>query len=201
MRDDLPLPVVLFGVPVHNLSADEALDRLLRDAEERRPRHVVTSNLDFLRQSRHDPEMHRIHLDADLVLADGMPLLWLSRLFGHPLKEKVSGSDLVPRLAERARAAGLSVFAVGGAPGVAERALRVLSDRFPGLRVSGWASPPVEPLLRMEVEEIRRRILESKAHIVFVALGTPKQEKWIRLQHAEGGLGVTVGIGGSLDFL
>ncbi|HEX7897799.1 MAG TPA: WecB/TagA/CpsF family glycosyltransferase [Planctomycetota bacterium] len=198
---ETPLPIVLLGVPVHNLSAEEALDRVLRDAEERRPCHVVTSNLDFLRQSRTDPEMHRIHLDADLVLADGMPLLWLSRLFGCPLKERVAGSDLVPRLAERARAAGLSVFAVGGAPGVAERALRVLSERFPGLRVSGWMSPPVAPLLRMETDEIRDRVLETKPHILFVALGTPKQEKWIRLLHAEGGMAVAVGIGGSLDFL
>ncbi len=201
MREDVPLPVVLFGVPVHNLSAEEAIDLLLRDAEERRTRHVVTSNLDFLRLARIDPEMHRIQLDADLVVADGMPLLWLSRLFGRPLKERVSGSDLVPRLAERARAAGLSVFAVGGAPGVAERALQALSDRFPGLRVSGWVSPPVAPLLRMQVEEVRDRLLQANPHIVFVALGTPKQEKWIRLQHAEGGVGVTVGIGGSLDFL
>jgi N-acetylglucosaminyldiphosphoundecaprenol N-acetyl-beta-D-mannosaminyltransferase len=201
MRNPPSLPVVLFGVPVHNLSAEEALDRVLRDAEERRPCHVVTSNLDFLRQSRHDPEMHRIHLDADLVLADGMPLIWLSRLFGAPLKERVAGSDLVPRLAERARAAGLSVFAVGGAPGVAERALGVLRERFPGLHVSGWASPPVAPLLRMETDEIRRSVSEKRPHIVFVALGTPKQEKWIRLHHGEAGMAVAVGIGGSLDFL
>ena len=198
---ELPVPLVLFGVPVHNLDADEALERVLRDAEERRPCHVVTSNLDFLRLSQTDPEMHHIHLEADLVVPDGMPLIWLSRLFGPPLKERVTGSDLVPRLAERARDRDISIFAVGGAPGVAERALGELQARYPGLRVRGWLSPPMVPLLQMEHEELRAKILESDPHVVFVALGTPKQEKWIRLQRAEGGLPVAVGVGGSLDFL
>lgn len=201
MLNETPVPLVILGVPVHNLSAEETLERVLRDAADRRPCHVVTSNLDFLRLARQDPEMHHIHLDADLVVPDGMPLVWLSRLFGPALKERVTGSDLVPRLAERARAAGLSVFAVGGAPGVAERALEVLRERFPGLAVRGSFSPPMVPLLQMEQEEIRRRVLDSRPHIVFVALGSPKQEKWIRLQCLEGGFPVAVGIGASLDFL
>lgn len=198
---ELPVPLVILGVPVHNLDAEEALERVLRDAEERRPCHVVTSNLDFLRQSWEDPEMHHIHVEADLVIPDGMPLIWLSRLFGPPLKERVTGSDLVPRLAERARTREISIFAVGGAPGVAELALAKLQERYPGLKVNGWLSPPMVPLLRMDHEELREKILESDPHVVFVALGSPKQEKWIRLQRAEGGLPVAVGVGGSLDFL
>jgi N-acetylglucosaminyldiphosphoundecaprenol N-acetyl-beta-D-mannosaminyltransferase len=196
-----PRALFLLGVPVHDVSEDEAVEWIARRARSGPPCHVVTSNLDFLRVALEDPEMQRIHLEADLVVADGMPLVWASRLFGPALRERVAGSDLVPRLAAVARARGLSVYAVGGGPGVAEKALRVLAERHPGLRIAGWESPEAAPLHRMDDDELLRRVREARPDLLFVALGSPKQEKWIRLHSGGWNVPVAIGVGGSLDFL
>jgi N-acetylglucosaminyldiphosphoundecaprenol N-acetyl-beta-D-mannosaminyltransferase len=183
------------------VTQDQVVAWIAERARSGAPSHVVTANLDFAFRSWRDPEIHRIHFEADLVLADGMPLVWFSRLFGPPLGERVTGSDLVPRLAEAARDHGLSLFALGSAPGVAERALKVLQERYPGLRVAGWYSPPVSPLLQMDHESIVRRIRDARPDILLVAFGMPKQEKWIRLHRADWDVPVAIGVGGSLDFL
>ncbi len=196
-----PGPLVLFGVPVHNVSEAEALTWILERARSHRPGQVVTSNLDFALQAWRDPEMHRIHLEAELVIPDGMPFVWFSRFLGPRLRERVAGSDLVPRLAEAARDRGLSLYAVGGAPGVAERALRILQERYPGLRVAGWESPPMAPLHQMDHEALLRGIREARPDILLVAFGAPKQDKWIRLHLGDWDVPVAIGVGGSLDFI
>src|SRR5579872_3869287 len=102
-REDSPETLLLFGVPFHNVTFDEALARIAARARSGPPSQIVTSNLDFIYQAWKDPEMHRIHLDADLVFADGWPPVTFSRFFGPRLKERVAGSDLVPHLASVAR--------------------------------------------------------------------------------------------------
>jgi N-acetylglucosaminyldiphosphoundecaprenol N-acetyl-beta-D-mannosaminyltransferase len=198
---DGPETLVLFGTPVHNVTTDGALDWIVQRVREKRPGYIVTSNLDFIFQSWLDPEFHRIHVEADLVLADGMPMVWFSRLFGPALKERVPGSDLVPRLAKVARDHGHSLYCVGAGPGVARRAMDLLQERFPGLRVVGCDSPPLAPLLQMNHEEMRQNILKARPDVVLVAFGAPKQEKWIRMNLGECGVPVGIGVGGTLDFI
>lgn len=196
-----PETLVLFGIPIHNMTQEEVLAWVVDRARSKRPGQIVTANTDFALQAWRDPEMHRIQLEADLIVADGMPLVWLSRLFGPALKERVAGSDLVPRLAEVARDHGLTLQAVGGAPGVAQKVMSLLQVRYPGLRVSGCESPPKNPLLRMDHDALVGRIRSRQPDIVLVAFGAPKQEKWINMHVHELGTPVAIGVGASLDFL
>jgi N-acetylglucosaminyldiphosphoundecaprenol N-acetyl-beta-D-mannosaminyltransferase len=200
-REESPETMVLFGVPFHNVTFEEALAGIAARARSGRPSQIVTSNLDFIFQAWKDPEMHRIHLEADLVLADGWPPVAFSRFFGPRLKERVAGSDLVPHLAPVARDRGLSIFALGGKPGVAQEAMRILAERFPGLRIAGCESPPLLPLLEMDHSSLCRRIVEAKPDILLVAFGAPKQDKWIRMNRSRIGDPVALGVGASLDFI
>src|SRR5690606_30887207 len=116
----------------------EALERVAHLAERRgQPAYVVTPNVDHLVKLQDDPLFREVYARADLVLADGAPLLWASRLVGTPLRAKVSGSDLFVELAPIAAARGLKLFFMGGRPGAAERAAELLRERHPGLQVVG----------------------------------------------------------------
>ncbi len=196
-----PETLLLFGVPFHNVSRDETLRWMAGRARSGRPAQILTTNLDFILQAWRDPEMHRIHFEADLVLADGVPPVWFSRFFGPALRERVAGSDLVPLLGKTAREHGLSLYALGAAPGVGEKALGILRDANPGLKVAGWDAPPAGPLLELDHEGLRRKIRDARPDVVFVAFGAPKQEKWIRMNAHELDGAVLMGVGGSLDFI
>jgi N-acetylglucosaminyldiphosphoundecaprenol N-acetyl-beta-D-mannosaminyltransferase len=196
-----PETLVLLGTPVHNVSGEQVLAWIASRVRARQPGYIVTSNLDFMLKAWLDPEFHRIHGDAGLVIPDGMPMVWISRLFGPPLKERVPGSDLVPLLAQLARDQGFSVYALGAGPGVARRAMALLEQRFPGLRVAGCESPPPGRLLEMPHEEILRRIEDARPDIALVAFGAPKQEKWIRMHLEQWSVPVALGVGGTLDFI
>jgi N-acetylglucosaminyldiphosphoundecaprenol N-acetyl-beta-D-mannosaminyltransferase len=196
-----PASLLLFGVPFHDVTEDETLQWIADRAKAGTPSHVVTSNLDFMLQAWRDPEMHRIHLDADLVIADGWPPVLFSRFFGPPLRARVAGSDIVPRLGATAREHNLSIFALGGAPGVGEKAMGILKERFPGLRVAGCASPPKATLLEMDHEALRSTLAAARPDILLVAFGAPKQEKWIRMNAEPIQVPVSIGVGGSLDFI
>src|SRR5258708_19007577 len=115
-REESPETLVLFGVPFHNLTFDEALAGIVSRARSGPSAQILTSNLDFIFQAWKDPEMHRIHLEAALVFADGWPPVTFSRFFGPSLRERVAGSDLVPHLALAARDHGLSIYALSGKP-------------------------------------------------------------------------------------
>lgn len=197
-----PQTLVLFGVPFHDVTFEETLEWCVRRMRSGRPACIATANVDFLMQATRDPELQRILLEADLVIADGMPIVWLARRFGPALRQRVTGSDLSPMLATVCARKGLGVFLLGGAPGVAEKAAEVLVARNPGLRIAGTYSPPLASLLEMEHEPILRRLRESKPDLLLVAFGAPKQEKFIHMhlgKHWE--VPLAIGIGGTLDFL
>jgi len=196
-----PTSLLLFGVPFHDVTEDETLQWVVDRAKAGKPCHVVTSNLDFMLQAWRDPEMHRIHLEADLVIADGWPPVLFSRFFGPPLRARVAGSDIVPRLGATAQEHQLSLFALGGAPGVGEKAMGILKERFPGLRVAGCASPPKATLLEMDHEGLRQTLAGARPDVLLVAFGAPKQEKWIRMNAESIRVPVSIGVGGSLDFI
>jgi len=197
-----PPPLLfLLGIPIHNVTTEEALDWLDARARSGRAAQLVTSNLDFIMQAWRDPEMQRIHLDADLVVADGWPPVFFSRFFGPALQGRVAGSDMVVRLGPFARDRGLSLYALGGREGVATEAMRLLGERSPGLRVAGCSSPPVAGLLDMDHEGACAEIARADPDVLLVAFGAPKQDKWIHLNLPRLGRAVAMGIGASLDFI
>lgn len=193
--------VVVLGIPFHDVTFAEAVEWAKNRIASRRPAYIATANVDFLTQASRDPELQRILLEADLVVADGSPIVKLSGHVGPALRERVTGSDLVPMLSEMAAANGYSVFFLGGAPGVPEKAAAELTRRYPGLRVAGCYSPPKADILTMNHADILARLEETKPDLLFVAFGAPKQEKFANMHVRRWSVSVSMGVGGSLDFL
>lgn len=196
-----PVPLVIFGVPFHNVNFEETIDWVVERIRSGRPANIATANLDFVTKAWNDPELQRILIDADLVIADGFPVVKLSPFFGPRLKGRVTGSDLVPKLTERAAQEGLSVFGLGSAEGVAKKAMAVLKSRYPDLKVAGSYSPPFAPLLEMDHRDILRHLEHAHPDLLFVAMGVPKQDKFISMHVRGWNVPVSIGIGGSLDFI
>jgi N-acetylglucosaminyldiphosphoundecaprenol N-acetyl-beta-D-mannosaminyltransferase len=190
------------GVDFDNVTMDEALERIGELIELRRPALVVTPNVDHVVRVQHDPQYAAIVRRADLVLPDGQPLVWLSRLLGEPLKERVAGSDLFPRLCGYAAERGWRVFLLGGAPGAAERARDVLVRRHPALQVVGTHCPPIgfdtDPA---ECERTLASVVAVRPQLVFVGLGSPKQERWIVRNMLRYQPAVSIGVGISFSFV
>lgn len=192
--------IAILGVPFDNLTTRQALALVEEMIASRQPHYFVTPNVDFLTQARYDADLRRILCDANLVLCDGTPVLWASRLLGNPLPERVAGSDMVPLLIRLAVEKNLRLFFLGGSPESMERALANLKTQYPSLNVSGY-SPPYARLHEMDHDDIKRRIAEAKPDMLFVSFGCPKQEKWISMHYKTLGVPVVGGVGGTIDFL
>ena len=177
--------VELLGMDIDRVTRSEAVERVLDAVAAGRGGWMVTPNLHHLREYDRHPDLRWIFREADLVVADGMPLVWASRLKGDPLPERVAGSDLIWSLPAAAAERGASLFLLGGAPGTAEQAATTLRERYPALRVTGWHCPSVG--FEDDADEVRRIEAALRAHpadIVFVALGFPRQDLLIaRLRH------------------
>ena len=201
MSTKLNHSVAVMGLPLANVTANEAVDQIESLILSGGTHQVATANLDFWLNSLNDVHLHRIIAGCSLVLPDGMPLVWISRLLGKPLKERVSGADLVPQLAELSAKKGYGIYLLGGKPGVAERATKVLQEMYPGVNIVGHHAPPLADLERMDHGDALDRIRAAKPDILMVAFGNPKQEKWIRMHAKRSGVPVSIGIGGSMDML
>jgi len=214
MRDT----IVILGIPIDNLDMDETVERIFALIEasrkDGRARQVATVNVDFvvntltwqLSRFRH-PELIDILRRADLVTPDGMPIIWTSRMLGSPLKERVTGADLVPRIAEAAARKGKSIYFLGGQGDVGSRAAQLLQAQFPNLSVAGADSPYVriegEALTGEAVkdQEVVERINRSGADILLIGFGNPKQEVWFERNRSRLRVPVSIGIGGTYEFI
>jgi len=193
--------VAVLGIPFQNVTMDEAVASIEEQIREGGFHQVATANVDFLKNAMRHPELRDILCSCEMVVPDGMPIVWVSRLTGSPLKERVSGIDLVERLADVSARRGYGVFLLGASEQRSQRAARVLRQRYPDLRIVGRYSPEPQPLETMDHEEILRRIEEARPDILLVAFGNPKQEKWISMHRDRLKVPVCIGVGGSLDFL
>ncbi len=171
----------LMGAPMAVVTEAHAVHAVMAAAEAGEGHWTITANLDHLRRY-HDNQIERDLIEeADMVVADGMPLIWASRLAGEPLPERVSGSSMVWSICEIAATSGQSVFLLGGDPSVAEEAARVFATHYPGLQIAGTACPtPGFEHDELELSRLQRQVVEAEPQIVFVALGFPKQDLLIR---------------------
>lgn len=210
--------IVVLGIPLDNLTMDETVDavfNMINDyGVDGRARQVATVNVDFvvntltwrLKKIRH-PELLDILRRADLVTADGMPIVWASKLLGVPLKGRVTGADLVPKLAEEAARRDRSIYLLGGQGDVGEKAADILKSRYPGLKIAGVYSPFVhvegEKIVdaEKEDEDIVARVNRSGADILLIAFGNPKQEVWFDRNRNKLTVPVSIGIGGTYEFI
>lgn len=173
--------ITLRGIRLHALTEAGCVEHLMRELDAGRGGWVVTPNLDHMRRAETDSEFRGMLAEADVVVADGMPLIWASRLQGTPLPQRVAGSSLVWSLAEAAAGRGRSLYLLGGDPGAADNAARVLKSRYPDLRIAGTDCPEVGfDKNARHIEKVLKKMLAAKPDIVYVGLGSPKQERLIR---------------------
>ena len=196
--------VKMFGIPVAKVTENEAVERIVAMAKEHRPgkaAFVATLNVDFVSNAvggwpfGGDEELWGYLKGADLVTADGMPIVLLSKMMRDPLPERVTGADMVPAVCRRCAEEGLSVYVLGGEQPALDEAFARLGD----VRIAGL--DPAFVKLGEDKPEIVARINAAKPDILFVALGNPKQELWMGRNAARLDVGAMVGVGGTFNFI
>lgn len=192
--------VSILGVGIDAVSRADAGRALEAFVEEGGHHQVVTANIDFLSIATRNVGFKQLVNDADLVTADGTPLLWAARYLGASLPERITGPDLIQMAARHSLTQGSSMFFLGAAPGIAAAAVDHLREKYGNIGVAGVYSPPIGDLVGEEDVRIRRLIRDARPDFLFVALGCPKQDFWIDA-HRDLDVPVAVGIGGSFDFL
>ncbi len=208
MPTDSPPPrygaptVKLAGFDFANISAAQCVELIVNERQQGRGGWVLTANTDFLRQAHVDASLRTLYQRADLVVADGMPVIWASRLQGTPLTQgRVCGSDLIYSLPAACERAGLSIFLLGGVDDVAERTEAILAARHPRLRIAGKYSPPFgfekQP---DQYAAMHAAIREARPDIVLVALGAPKSERLVQELRPSAPDAWWLGVGASFEF-
>lgn len=201
MRHKTPDTVALFGLPITNVTMAQAVARVEEYILSGHTHQIATANLDFARNSLNDQYLQRVICECSMVLPDGAPMLWASTLFGTPLKERVTGVDLIPELARLSAARGYGIFLLGSSERNSARAEEVLRELFPGVRIVGRVCPEIQPLHEMDNEGLLREIEAARPEILLVAFGNPKQEIWIHRHRDRLTVPVAIGIGGALDMI
>lgn len=195
----------LFGMEIDVVRMQDAVTQLLEWAacDDGTCRYVVTPNVDHVILFQEHAALRKAYSEASLVLADGAPVVWASRLLGKPLPERVAGSDLAPKLFEAANARGpLKIYLLGGMPGVAKRAAQSITTRWPNIDVVGTASPPLG--FEKDPEQNAALLAEIsllRPDLLLVGLGAPKQELWVYEHRRELAAPVALCIGATIDFL
>ncbi len=184
----------VLGVAFDDVTLDEAVDRALAMLEEDGPHMVATPNPEIVQRAKKDREFAGILAQADLVIPDGVGVVYAAKILGRPLKGRVPGIDFASALMGRMAGTGRRLYLLGAAPGVAEQAAVNLRAKYPGLVVcgahDGFFQDDASPAAAIKA---------ARADVVFVCLGVPKQEKWIAAHGREAGARLYVGLGGSLD--
>lgn len=195
----------LFGIRIDAIDMQQAVARVRQWVSERPDtcRYVVTPNVDHTVLLKENKELQEAYDDASMVLADGHPIVWASRLLGQPVPERVPGSDLVPELFSAVGEQDeLSVFLLGAAPGVARQAADNMKEQWPSVRTVGVYSPPIG--FQDDAEEcayILGRIALSRPDVLVVGLGAPKQECWVHKHRHQIHASVALCVGATIDFL
>lgn len=194
--------ISLMGLDIDNVSLEEAILEIDNLINNKKSSYVVTPNVDHVVQLQKDDLFKKIYMNADLVLTDGMPLVWASKILKKPIKEKVSGSDLFLPLCQHAANKGYKVFFLGGLEGVAQKAADIIIQKYPGFKICGVYSPPFGfENDKSENQKIINMINQADPQILFVGVGAPKQEKWIYKNKNKYKQLVSLAIGASFDFV
>ena len=194
-------PVTVFGLPVAPVTMEETIDEIDRMIEDGTPEYLITANLNFAMLVSEIPRLRDAVAQAAMVIADGMPLVWASRLGSNPIPERVAGSDLVPAICERAAEKGHRIFLLGGAEGAAAKAAEKMVAQYPGLQIVGIEVPPFRPMTEEENEELLDRIRAANADILLVAFGQPKGDIWILENYRKLNVPVSIQVGATINFM
>lgn len=192
----------LLNTYINNLTMSETIDEIEQMIESGKRSYVVAINVDVVMKIENDSYLKKVVDGADMVLVDGMPLVWISKMQGKPLKAKISGSDLVPLLCEEAAKKNYTVFIIGGKDGIAVQAKRRLERSMPGIRIVGTYAPPLGfEKDDDELNKINEMISNVKPDLLIACFGCPKQEKWIYENINKYNAKVSICAGATVDFL
>jgi N-acetylglucosaminyldiphosphoundecaprenol N-acetyl-beta-D-mannosaminyltransferase len=192
----------VLGVPVDAVQMPDVIQRmerwiLQRDAS----RYIAVTSVHGVIESQQDGTFKQTLDSADMVIPDGMPLVWFGRRNGFDMPKRVCGADLFEEFCRATHTKGYTHFLYGGAAGVPEALAEVLERRFPGVRIAGTYSPPFRPLTVEEDRQALEMINRSAADVLWVGLGCPKQERWMYEHRHRLTVPVVVGVGAAFDFL
>lgn len=186
---------------IDNLTMAETLNEIDKLIQKKNCSYVVTPNVDHIVRLEKDEELQKVYKNASLILTDGKPLIWISKWYKTPIKEKISGSDLFPRVCQLAANKNYTMYLLGAAEGVADTAARNLMKKYPGLNIVGIYSPPFGfEKNEQEMNKIKTQIQDVHPDILIVGLGCPKQEKFMYYHCKELGVPISFGLGASIDF-
>lgn len=198
MNTDFP-QADLLGCKLNLATMGECLDIIGFHIEAQKPMHVITLNAEMVYQAKNNPTLRKVINEADLITADGIGVVWGARNLGYAVPERVTGIDLALNLVARAALRGWPIYLLGGNPGVADKAALKLRSSHEGLCVCGTRDGY---FTAEQIPTIIKEINEAGPKILFVGLGAPKQELWIREHLAElAAVPVHIGVGGSLDVI
>lgn len=187
---------------VDNVTQEEAIQHIEMCIKNRTIGHVITPNVDQIVRIENDEYFREICSNAELLLVDGHPLMWIAKWYGTPIREKICGSDLVPLLCEIAAKKGYRVFLLGAAEGVAAKAARILQETYAGLQIAGTYSPPYGfEKDQKEIDHINEMLLDSHADLLFVGMGVPKQDIFIYENMHKYRIPMSFSIGATIDFI
>ena len=186
----------VLGIGVSALGFAQTRDAIIATRGQLHQGYICLGTAHGFTLAQRDPSLKKIYHDARLTTPDGMPLVWL----GPPGTERVYGPDLLLAVCDAGRAVGLRHYFYGGAPGVAETLREKLTARFPGLDVAGTFSPPYRPPTAEENAALRAEITRLRTDVIWISLGTPKQEKFMAEHAAMLDAAVLIGVGAAFDF-
>ncbi len=190
----------VLGVGVSALTLDHARDLVVGTRGQKHLGYICACTVHMIGEARHDPAYRQILNASWLTTPDGMPLVWMAHRQGHQAVTRVYGPDLMLAVCDAGRAVGLRHFFYGGAPGVAEELRLRLTARFPGLQVVGTHAPPYRPLTGEEFTRLQAEIASARPDVVWIGLGTPKQDAFMAAHWQQLDAGVLIGVGAAFDF-
>ena len=188
--------ITMMGCRIDNLSMEETLVRIEEFIRSGQPHQHVVVNVDKLVKASRDPELRRIVNECALVNADGMPVVWASRLLGKPLKERVAGIDLFEALMRRAGEKNWRVFLLGAREDVVSAVADTYRRRYPQLTIAGWRNGY---WTNEEEGQVAEQVRASGADLLFVAISSPKKEQFLGRWQAEMRIPFAMGVGGTFD--
>ncbi|WP_164102563.1 WecB/TagA/CpsF family glycosyltransferase [Candidatus Laterigemmans baculatus] len=201
-----PATVDVWGLPFARVTLEQSIDWIGELVARGEPEYLITANLNYVMLAAQQASLRELSRGAIGVLADGMPIVWRSRIgsrigASEALPERVAGSEMIYRIAERSARDGWRIYFLGAAPGIAQRCADALLERNPGMQIAGVESPPFRQLTAAEEAEQEERIRAARPDVLLVAFGQPKGEQWIAARYKRLGVPVSIQLGASFDFV
>lgn len=192
----------LLNIKVDNLTMNQAIERIDELILEKKNSYIVTPNIDCIIKVENDAMFKEIYEHADLVLTDGKPLIWISKIKRNPIVEKVSGSDLFPKVCELAAKKQYKIFILGAKEGVAEEAAIRLRRQYSKIQVVDTLSPSFGFEKNIdEIQDIISRVKKANPDILVISLGSPKGEKFLYKYKEQLGVPISMQVGAAVDFI